>query len=74
MPTWKVVFIMLFGILCLLLVFGTLIAPLALTVEENRWPWFAGLLFASICMGALFTLFLKSADRSFMQPDAKRNR
>jgi hypothetical protein len=74
MPHWKALFIMAFGILCLGLAFGAFIAPLALTNEENRWAWCAGLLVATLVMGTLFTLFLKSADRAFMGPDPRRSR
>jgi hypothetical protein len=72
MPHWKALFIMAFGILCLALACGTFIAPLALSNEEYRWQWFAGIFVATVFMGTLFTLFLKSADRAFMGPDARK--
>jgi hypothetical protein len=72
MPHWKALFIMAFGILCLALACGTFIAPLALSNEVHRWQWFAGLVGATLFMGTLFTLFLESADRAFMGPDARK--
>ena len=74
MPAWKALFIMFFGILCLALVFGTIIVTLALTPEEHKWEWFSGLLGASIVMGTLFALFLRSADRAFVRQNFKRDR
>ncbi len=65
MAIWKVLLILVFAFACLLLVFATVVIPLALTAEDHRWLWFIGLLLASTCMGALFTLFLKRMDRSF---------
>jgi hypothetical protein len=50
MPDWKVVFIMAFGILCLGLAFGALLAPLALTNEEHRWVCCAGLAVVGLSM------------------------
>ena len=65
MAAWKVLFIAVFGVLCLVLVMGTIVVPLALTAEENRWLWFAGFLVSSIVMTTLFTLFLRNADRTY---------
>src|SRR5690348_10560014 len=48
MSGWKVLFIMAFACVCFGLVLATLVVPLALTAEEHRWLWFAGLLLASI--------------------------
>ena len=74
MPAWKVLFVMAFGCVCLALVLGTLLVPLVLTPEENKWLWFGGLLLGSICAVTLFTLFLRSADRSFGQESSLRGR
>jgi hypothetical protein len=65
MPAWKVPFILMFACVCLALVLATLVVPLALGAADHRWLWFGGLLLASICMGTLFTLFLKREDRNF---------
>jgi hypothetical protein len=65
MPVWKVLFILVLAGVCLALALATLVVPLALTDQEHRWLWFAGLLLASICMGTLFTLYLKHEDRRF---------
>jgi hypothetical protein len=73
MPHWKVVFIMAFGILCLGLAFGAFLAPLALTNEEHRWEWCAGLAVVGLIMATLFTLFLKSADRAFGGTDPRKS-
>jgi hypothetical protein len=67
MPAWKVLFIMVFALVCFGLGLATLIVPLALTAEEHKWAWFAGLLVASIGMGTLFTLYLKREDRNFQR-------
>src|SRR4051812_48906290 len=71
MPIWKVLFIAVFGCVCLGLALGTIVIPLALDAEDYRWLWFSGFLVGSICMGSLFALFLKHQDRSF---DAKPRR
>ena len=74
MPAWKVLFVMAFGCVCLALVLGTLLVPLVLTPEENKWLWFGGLLLGSVCAVTLFTLFLRSADRSFARENSLRGR
>jgi hypothetical protein len=61
MSNWKVMFIATFGFVCLGL--ATVAVPLA--VDERKWLWFAGLLFATLCMGALFAVFLNRADHTF---------
>jgi hypothetical protein len=73
MPHWKALFIMAFGILCLALALGAFLAPLALTNEEHRWLWCAGLFVATVFMGTLFVLFLRSADRAFMGADPRKS-
>ena len=65
MPAWKVLFIVVLGCTCLALAMGTIIVPLALTPEDHKWLWFAGLLLGTICMGTLFTLYLRWEDRTF---------
>jgi hypothetical protein len=73
MAAWKVVFIVVLGVACLGLASATFITPLALTVEENKWAWFAGFFAGTAVMVALFVLFLRSADRAFMgSPPKKR--
>lgn len=74
MSDWKVLFIALFALTCLALVIATIVVPLALTAEDHKWLWFAGLLLASIGMSTLFTLYLRSADRALMRENARRGR
>jgi hypothetical protein len=68
MPAWKVLFIVAFGGVCLALTLATIIVPMTVVTSGYRWVWLAGLLFATVCMGTLFTLFLKSADRALNAP------
>lgn len=63
MSPWKVLVIMAFGCVCLGLGLATVVVPLA--VDESKWLWFGGLLFATVCMGSLFAIFLNRADRTF---------
>jgi hypothetical protein len=65
MPTWKVLFIMVFGLVCFGLALATVIVPLSLVESGYRWLWLAGLVLTTVCMGTLFALFLQSADRAF---------
>jgi hypothetical protein len=65
MSAWKVLFILVFGLVCLGLTLATLIVPWSVVESGYRWLWFGGLLFATVCMGTLFTLYLQSADRAF---------
>ena len=65
MPAWKVLFILVLGCACFALAMGTIVVPLALTADDNKWLWFAGLLLATLCTGTLFTLFLIREDRTF---------
>jgi hypothetical protein len=64
MPAWKVLFVTAFGLVCLGLALATIIVPLSLIETWHRWLWLVGLLFATVCMGTLFTLFLKISDRT----------
>jgi hypothetical protein len=64
MPAWKVLFIVAFGGVCLALALATVVVPMTIVESGYRWLSLAGLLFATICMGTLFRLFLKSADRA----------
>ena len=59
MPIWKVFLIVMLFVLCLCLAFSVIVVPMSLTAAEHRWLWLAGLLFATIGMGSLFTLFLR---------------
>ena len=63
MPAWKVLFIGAFGCVCLALALSTLLVPMAQTGGQ-RWLWLGGLLTATLCAGALFTLFLRHASGS----------
>ncbi len=64
MPVWKVLFILVFGCVCLTLGLATIIVPMTMVESGYRWLWLAGLLFATVCIGMLFRLFLQSADRA----------
>jgi len=64
MPAWKVLFIMAFGCVCLALALATVVVPMTMVESGYRWLSLAGLLFATVCMGMLFRLFLQSADRA----------
>ena len=65
MPVWKVLLVLVFACICLALVVATLLVPLTMDTDQHSWQWFGGLLFASIFMGTLFTLFLRREDRIF---------
>jgi hypothetical protein len=65
MPAWKVLFIVLFGFVCLALALGTIVVPISMGADDSKWAWFAGLLVGTIVMGTLFTMFLRHADRTF---------
>lgn len=65
MPIWKVFVVVLFGIVCLALTLATLIIPATVAEGTERWIWLAGLLAATLLMGTLFTMFLRSMDKSF---------
>lgn len=65
MPAWKVLFIMLFGLVCLGLAFATILVPLTDYAGPQRWLWFGGLLAGTIVMGSLFAWYLRSLDRAF---------
>jgi Na+/melibiose symporter-like transporter len=74
MSDWKVLFIAVFGAICLALVIATIVVPLALDANDNKWLWFGGLLLATISMGTLFTIFLRRSDRTFVRDSARRDR
>jgi hypothetical protein len=63
MSAWKAAFIVAFGFVCLALALATILVPMA--VDEYRGLWLAGLLFATVCVGTLFAIFLNRADRTF---------
>jgi len=65
MPVWKVLFIMVFGLVCMGLGLATIIVPMTVVETGFRWVWLGGLFFATIGMGLLLRLFLQSADRAF---------
>lgn len=60
MPAWKVLFIGVFACVCLALALATLLVPMA-QEGGQKWAWLGGLLVATICAGALFTVFLRHA-------------
>jgi bacteriorhodopsin len=65
MPAWKVLFIVVFGLVCLALALATVVVPMTLKNDPYRWAYFGGLLFATVVVGTLFTVFLRAADRGF---------
>ena len=65
MPAWKVLLILLMAILCFALAMATVVVPISLTDEQNRWVWFGSFLAGTIVMGTLFTIFLRSQDKTF---------
>jgi hypothetical protein len=66
MPAWKVLFTMVFALVCFALTLSCIIVPMTIEESGPRWLWLAGLVFATIFMGTLFTLYLRSADRTFI--------
>ena len=65
MAIWKVFLVFVFGCASLGLAMATIIVPLAVGPGQERWMWLGGLLFGTLCMGTLFALFLRYADRSY---------
>jgi hypothetical protein len=61
MPVWKVLFIVVLFCICLGLAAATLIYPTTAAGGQHPWLWGVGLLVATVLMGGLFTLFLRSA-------------
>jgi hypothetical protein len=61
MPVWKVFVVAVFATASLGLAFATLVVPLTVTTGSDRWVWLAGLLAATVLVGALFALFLRRA-------------
>jgi hypothetical protein len=74
MPTWKVLFIFAFACVCFGLALSTVIVPFSVVESAHRWPWFAGLLFGTVCSGTLFTLLLQRADRAMSRPKVRYTR
>jgi len=72
MAVWKILLIMIFGCLSLVLAFATLVIPLGMTDKEPRLQWLFGLGFATIVVGSLFTLFLRSADRALIRQGSRK--
>jgi cell division protein FtsW (lipid II flippase) len=68
MPVWKVLVVMLFGLACLCLAIATVAVPMTLVEGGERWLWLGGLFLATGVTGALFALFLRSADRAYGAP------
>jgi hypothetical protein len=67
MHAWKVLFIMVLACASLGLALATVVVPMTLSVDEGKWLWLGGLFFAAACTGTLFTLFLRSQDRTYGQ-------
>jgi hypothetical protein len=65
MSNWKVLFILVFALVCLALAGATIVVPLTQGAADNKWQWLGGLLAATVVMGALLALFLRRADRAF---------
>lgn len=63
MSNWKVFLVVVFGCVCLGLAGATVVVPLA--AGESKWLWLVGLLFATLCTGTVFAVFLKKMDRTF---------
>ena len=64
MPFWKVLLIVVMAAACFSLFLATIIVPITLQTDE-RWIWLGGLAAGTLVMGTLFTLFLRSQDRTF---------
>jgi hypothetical protein len=71
MATWKVLVTVLLGLLSFALAMGTLIALISGGMDY-RWLWFGGLLVGTLFMGTLLTLFLRAADRTYVQDTRHR--
>jgi len=65
MAVWKVLFVLTFALVCFVSALATIIVPMTMVESGYRWVWLAGLLFATLCLGTLFAVFLRSADRAF---------
>lgn len=63
MPLWRVLAILFLAMVCLITAFATVVVPMTEAAADSKWLWMIGLLIATIVMGFLFTLFLKSRDR-----------
>jgi hypothetical protein len=63
--TWKIFAVLAFGGLSLALALATLIVPMTMVEGNERWLWLAGLLVATLVVGALFAMFLRSADNNY---------
>src|SRR4051812_33464847 len=61
MAAWKVLLIAVLGLSCLGLALATLIVPMTLTAGSERWMWLGGLFAGTVCLTALFVLFLRKA-------------
>jgi hypothetical protein len=65
MPTWKVFVTVIFAFVCLGLAFSVIVVPMTEGAGDHWVLWTLGLLVATAIAGVLFTLFLRSCDRSF---------
>ncbi len=71
MATWKVLVTVLLALLSFSLAMGTLITLISGGMDY-RWLWFAGLLVGTLGMGTLLALFLRAADRTYVQDTRRR--
>lgn len=62
MPAWKVIVVLVFGVLCLALGSATLVFPLTDRVPYH-WLWELALFVGTCVVGGVFVLFLRSASR-----------
>jgi hypothetical protein len=65
MPVWKVLFIGVFGLVCLALAMATVVVPTSMSGGE-MWLWLGGLFAATLFAGTLFALFLRHAGNSLV--------
>ena len=63
MPLWKILTIGLFALASIGLVMATIVVPLSLRGAE-RWGWLGGLVVTTACVGTLFAMFLRYAERN----------
>jgi hypothetical protein len=63
MPAWKVLLICALACVCLALAMATVAVPLAHDGGQ-KWAWLGGLLTATLCVGTLLALFMRSASGS----------
>ncbi|QJW94474.1 hypothetical protein [Frigoriglobus tundricola] len=60
MPVWKTLLICVLACACMALALSTVLVTIS-HEGRDRWMWAGGLLTATVCVVALFTLFLRHA-------------